>query len=229
MEVPQEPHLQHGLGQNGVPAMESLPEQSPLNRLIDPTQAMEVTEAYTVPTSSMLPVAAEVPPTQAESLTPSLPPKLKTGVISDAARDECLDGLASAILDNFSSGKFCDIALSCGGGTAPSIRCHRLVLAAAIPNLSWIMGLPEAEREEEQLRHIMLPGFEFEQLERLVRGIYEGFRTTSGGGEYKLEVEDDLAQVLMCDGWAKGKAAAEEEEVGNVCPCDRKNDLFLRA
>ena len=67
------------------------------------------------------------------------------------------------------------------------------------------------------------------RLERLVRGIYEGFRTTSGGGEYKLEMGDDLAQVLMCDGWAKGKAAAEEEEVGNVCPCDRKNDLFLRA
>ena len=53
MEVPQEPHLQHDLGQNGVPAMESLPEQSPLNRLIDPTQAMEVTETYTVPTSSI--------------------------------------------------------------------------------------------------------------------------------------------------------------------------------
>ena len=62
-----------------------------------------------------------------------------------------------------------------------SVRCHRLVLAAAIPDLGWIMELPEAEGEEEQLRHLMLPGFEFAQLERLVRGIYAGFSLPSGG------------------------------------------------
>lgn len=203
----------HALSQNGGPPLESLPEQSAQNHQVDRSRMMDMTEA--VQTSCDLPVAVEASPTSAQSSTLSLPQRPTSGVITDAARRECLDGVASAIADNFSTGKFCDITLSCGGVGAPSIRCHRLVIAAAIPNLGWIMELPEAEREEEQLRHIMLPGFEFEQLERLVRGIYQGFTSTSGGREYKLEIEDDLATVLMCDGWAKGKAAAEEEEVRN--------------
>ena len=215
METPQEPPPpQHDLSQNGVPTLESLSEESPQNHQIDSSRMMDMPEV--VQTSSNLPVAAEASPTSAQSLTPSLPQEQTSGVISDAARRECLEVVASAVVDNFSTGKFCDITLSCGGVGAQSIRCHRLVIAAAIPKLSWIMELPEAEREEEQSRLLMLPGFEFEQLERLVRGIYEGFRASSGGAEYKLEIEDDLAKVLMCDGWTKGKAAAEEEEVRNL-------------
>ena len=213
MEIPQEPPPQLDLIQNGGPTSESPPEQSVQNHQIGSSRMMDLTEA--VQTSSDLPIAEEAFPTSVESLSPSLPQQPTSGVITAAARRECLDGIASAFADNFKTGKFCDITLSCGGVGAPSIRCHRLVIAAAIPNLSWIMELPEAEREEEQLRHLMLPGFEYEQLERLVRGIYEGFGASSGGGEYQLEIEDDLARVLMCDGWAKGKAAAEEEEVRN--------------
>ena len=115
-----------------------------------------------------------------------------------SARSACLSALCSSLADDFDTGQYADVSLVSGDGTE-RVSCHRIVLAAAIPSLRWILETPIEDADDH--RQIVLPDFDFERVRSAVRLIYDGFR---GRGSHAVELGEELSRAFSANGgWKK--------------------------
>ena len=116
----------------------------------------------------------------------------KSASVSLSLTPELAQSFALSVADFRRSGAFCDLEILCEH--AKSVRCHRIVAAAASPVLR--SALKSVENEficEDGIARINLPDFSAETVGAYVSAIYDALSGASSG----LEFCDDVAPALQ--------------------------------